>query len=876
MSPTEMDLESGSIPDTPGSSGGRLSEPRRRNRPALSCIQCRTRKIRCDRNEPCASCVKSKIVNCTYEEARRPKPRLWRLSPAANANPGPPAPGTGQQHQHQHHHQHHQQQIKQQHQEQQHQQQPTPAAQDPFPRYALESAYRESQPHQYPGSAAGSGGGAGGAGAGAVSASALVSGARTSDATSAAISASSPAARYVNVDPAVAGAASTDITDSLLKQIRQLEQQLSEVLKRPDPPLQPAQGTPHSTRPLPLETQEKVHKTRYFGESHWMNGTKLFPLIMGLCKRIESEKNSEIYFTWQKCKKHGKSVKSQRVPTHISFDVGKSTPPEPTATRLLEAYFRTFESVYRILHGPTFWQEYDRYLENPAAASQAFVVQLQLCMAIGTCFQDDIVSLRSSATQWIYEAQIWLVSPSEKSRMNITGLQTMCLLHLARETCGVGPDLTWISAGSLLRTAMYMGLHRDPDNLPKMSVLRAEVRRRLWATILEFALQSSLDSGGPPLVSLSDFDTHHPSNFDDDQLSENEQFSPSPRQFSTFTQTTVQLALLRSFPVRLAIAQFVNHFNSASSYEETLKLNSELTNACRALSATLQPSYDPAGILPKRLSLFQLRLAEHTVHRFFLVLNHPWLWMAQNNPAYYFARKMCVETSLKLFRAFSTGSPAGASGTASQTDDFTRLATCGSGAYRAVPTQAVYTIGLELLWQAQEERSFRQSMNVDHQLDRIPAGEMDTSASGSAFGSGAAPCHDLIEAAKYSLIWVEHRIRAGEVSIRAHVFFSALMANVEALQRGESDVEVERCVLNRMAEDSNYCWHLIKEVPSLTTTPMSMSGGTPNAPSDMMNGYDDFGLGGLVSQWEKDDFIPGFNASIFNWNFNDSDYFVGS
>lgn len=29
--------------------------------------------------------MKSKIVNCTYEEARRPKPRLWRLSPAPAA-----------------------------------------------------------------------------------------------------------------------------------------------------------------------------------------------------------------------------------------------------------------------------------------------------------------------------------------------------------------------------------------------------------------------------------------------------------------------------------------------------------------------------------------------------------------------------------------------------------------------------------------------------------------------------------------------------------------------------------------------------------------------------------------------------------------------
>ena len=74
-------------PTTPASAGSpgtlKHGEPRRRNRPALSCIQCRTRKIRCDRNEPCASCMKSKIVNCTYEEARRPKPRLWRLSPTS-------------------------------------------------------------------------------------------------------------------------------------------------------------------------------------------------------------------------------------------------------------------------------------------------------------------------------------------------------------------------------------------------------------------------------------------------------------------------------------------------------------------------------------------------------------------------------------------------------------------------------------------------------------------------------------------------------------------------------------------------------------------------------------------------------------------------
>jgi hypothetical protein len=98
----DVDTEAANLPSVPTSAPGSAPpsappsapasasspatplEPRRRNRPALSCIQCRTRKIRCDRMEPCASCLKSKIVNCTYEEARRPKPRLWRLSPTAD------------------------------------------------------------------------------------------------------------------------------------------------------------------------------------------------------------------------------------------------------------------------------------------------------------------------------------------------------------------------------------------------------------------------------------------------------------------------------------------------------------------------------------------------------------------------------------------------------------------------------------------------------------------------------------------------------------------------------------------------------------------------------------------------------------------------
>lgn len=40
--------------------------PRKRRRPALSCEQCRRRKIKCDRTYPCSQCLQSKTASCSY------------------------------------------------------------------------------------------------------------------------------------------------------------------------------------------------------------------------------------------------------------------------------------------------------------------------------------------------------------------------------------------------------------------------------------------------------------------------------------------------------------------------------------------------------------------------------------------------------------------------------------------------------------------------------------------------------------------------------------------------------------------------------------------------------------------------------------------
>ena len=109
-----------------------------------------------------------------------------------------------------------------------------------------------------------------------------------------------------------------------------------------------------------------------------------------------------------------------------------------------------------------------------------------------------------------------------------------------------------MSAGSLIHRAMQMGIHRDPKHLPAMTILQAEMRRRLWATIIELALQSSLDSSMPPRISLDEFDTEPPANINDEDLEESTTaLQPHPR--TTYTAASLQLTLFDSLPTRLRI-----------------------------------------------------------------------------------------------------------------------------------------------------------------------------------------------------------------------------------------------------------------------------------------------------------------------------------
>jgi hypothetical protein len=455
-------------------------------------------------------------------------------------------------------------------------------------------------------------------------------------------------------------------------------------------------------------------------------------------------------------------------------------------------------------------------------------------MAIGACFHDETHSLRAQATGWIYEARFWLLLPPEKARLTIPGLQIMCLLLLAKQTAGVAGDLTWISAGSLFRAAMHVGLHHDPDNLTHMPRLRAEMRRRLWVTILEICLQASLDAGGLPLISLRDFDTRPPANLDEqDILEESGRDVVADRDRGFCTQMSVQIAMFESFATRLAITNLINDPQcSVSEYQETLRLSSELVTVNRAVMERLHSfSRDERGV--KGVSPFQLRFLEMAMNRYLLALHLPWWHEALRSPSHYFSRKMSVDAALTLVALARTGPPAANAPEPSPSiTDFTRLFICGSGPYRSAPIHACLTISLEFMFLKEEERK-------NHGLM-------------TALGSG-----ELRAIFDWTTDWWARRIRAGETNIKSYVFGPVVISHLEALESSLDHEATMALVMEQATVRVEECYKMLKAVAG------DVEMGDGDEPAENQGGAA-FGLDFMddfLDDWDWDNDMVGFFCS---------------
>ncbi|RYP05069.1 hypothetical protein DL765_009964 [Monosporascus sp. GIB2] len=338
--------------------------------------------------------------------------------------------------------------------------------------------------------------------------------------------------------------------------------------------------------------------------------------------------------------------------------------------RLVQLYLQTFESVFRVLHVPTFKRDYVQYWSNPQATSERLEIQLLLVVAI----------------------------------------------------------------------AMATGLHFGPSQLP-VSTFEAEIRRRLWATVLELAVQTSLDSGVHPVISGETLDSCElPSNLDDSQISESTKTMPAPQPTTTLTQNSIQYALMRSLPIQFKIAGTLSRFRAESPYNSTQRMGAGLTVYLRETSDLID-LFDPTPP-----SAFQIQLQEPL-------------------GTYYFSRAVCLECSLPLLSPSHNNSSSNgprrdrgrdSNNAHSSHDDYTNLRVYGDGLFRNVFLAAAIDVYAQFLLQLCEV---------------------------SAPAAVSLSRRELLQAIEDAVALTHRRILKDETSVKTHVFLACVLAKTGASKR---------------------------------------------------------------------------------------------
>ena len=334
--------------------------------------------------------------------------------------------------------------------------------------------------------------------------------------------------------------------------------------------------------------------------------------------------------------------------THGTDDeIFAALPDKETVDIHVALYFHTWETTYRIIHEPSFWKEYHEFWRRRPSDDKnvGFAVLVILMVAATKCtgakddvFVGDSAADRDSASSLIETCDTWLNKQSRK-RLTLRYFQLQCLALMAKRVNCVKLKQDWLTAGDLLRLALSAGMHRDPSNLAssRISLYEKEMKKRLWFTIAELELQSSIDCGLQSSLTNLYFDTPPPANLPDEAFSVETTQMPVDRPAEYFTPASYLIFAARSLPLRIHLTQLLNDPSAGLSYTDVLAYDAQL----HAVLATLPPWIESRAAVPSALLDLQLR-------QFLVIMHKPYASNALHNPRLTYSLSASIDASSSM------------------------------------------------------------------------------------------------------------------------------------------------------------------------------------------------------------------------------------
>ena len=206
---------------------------------------------------------------------------------------------------------------------------------------------------------------------------------------------------------------------------------------------------------------------------------------------------------------------------------------------------------------------------------------------------------------------------------------------------------TWLLLGILVQLAVSLGYHRDPCNFSHITPFDGEMRRRVWASIMQIDYRLSSQMGLPRLLKSQHCDTAEPRNLLDLDFDETTVDLPPSRPETEITPVLYSLARNRIDRISGRISDLVADIKE-QPYQEILELDQKLQEADASLPPIFQwQPLSQSFMVAPQIVLGRVWL-QLTIQRLIIWLHRKYLAPSHPQSCYGYSRKACMQAAIKI------------------------------------------------------------------------------------------------------------------------------------------------------------------------------------------------------------------------------------
>ena len=209
----------------------------------------------------------------------------------------------------------------------------------------------------------------------------------------------------------------------------------------------------------------------------------------------------------------------------------------------------------------------------------------------------------------------------------------------------------WFLLALEVNLAMRMGYHRDPSHFPGFSPLKSEMRRRLWATVLQGDILISSQMGLPRMISDWQSNTVEPRNLNDTDIDRDTSELPAPRTETEMTTALGIIARRRILVVLGTISDLMANVKSCD-YVEVMRVDANLHEAAASIPPTLKLKSMTASITDSSQVIMSRLFISHLIYKGQIMLHRRFLLMEPfaDEGSFLYSRKACLDASIGILQ----------------------------------------------------------------------------------------------------------------------------------------------------------------------------------------------------------------------------------